>query len=246
MKVIAYIRSFIAIIFVVLFYTVFSLIMLPILWLIGKINLLAREKTARAISNTCLRFVAFVVGVKTKVSGLENIPDKPCLIVSNHRSFFDVITAYPTMKDYRLGFVGKKEFGKVYTFKIWMLYCGCIFLDRDNPREGLRTINETAELIKGGRYMWIYPEGTRNHGQELLEFKEGSFRIAEKAGCPIVPAAHVHTDDAFELHMPYVTPTTVGLHFGKPLETAGLKRAELKEVYAKCILEIDRLYKENY
>ena len=47
-------------------------------------------------------------------------------------------------------------------------------------------MNEAVEDLKNGKYIWIYPEGTRNHGQELLPFREGSFKIAEKARCKIV------------------------------------------------------------
>lgn len=246
MKVIYYIRSFFGALLAFLFFTVFSLVALPIVWIVGKFSLMAREKAARAITGAGLRLVCFTVGAKVITIGMENIPDEPCLFVANHRSFFDVMPTYPIMKKYRLGFIGKKEFGKLITFKIWMAWCGSLFLDRKNPREGLRTMNEAVEDLKNGKYIWIYPEGTRNHGKELLPFREGSFKIAEKARCKIVPVAHVHTDDIFELHMPYAKPTTAKLVFGKPIETVGLDRNELKEVYAKVVSEIDRMYKENY
>lgn len=246
MIVIHYIRSIIAATFALIFFTVFSLIMLPILWLIGKFSLITREKGARFFTRWGLRLVMFTIGTKTVVKGMENIPDEACLFVGNHRSYFDVMTTYPVMKNYRLGFIGKKEFGKLYTFKVWMDYCGCFFLDRSNPRAGMKTINDAAKAIKEGLSVWIYPEGTRNHSAELLEFKEGSFKIAEKARCKIVPVAHVHTDDVFELHMPYAVPTTVTTEFGKPIETEGLDRDGLKAAYEQCKSEIERMYKANY
>lgn len=246
MIVIYYIRTIIIFTLVFLFLTVFSLIALPIIWLVGKFSLPAREKCARKVAGFALRTVCFVVGVKFEGIGMENIPDEPCLFVGNHRSFFDVITTYPLMHGRRLGFVGKDSFSKVFTFKLWMEWCGCLFINRKNPREGMRTISAAAEDLKNGKSIWIYPEGTRNHGDELLEFHRGSFKIAEKARCKIVPVCHVHMDDAFELHMPYTKPVKTKTIFAEAIPTEGLDREGLKEAYDRCVAEIDRMYKEYY
>ena len=246
MIVIHYIRTLIAGIFVLLFLSVFSLFALPIVWLIGKNDRVKREKAARAIIDRALHFLCFTLGIKSKLVGKENLPSEPCLIVGNHRSFFDVITLFPHMHGIRIGFVGKKEFGKVFTFKLWLLYCGCFLLDRDDPRAGLRTINDAINALSGGANIVIYPEGTRNHNDELLPFHEGSFRIAEKSRCPIVPLVHIHTDDAFEKHFPYATPRKDLVNIiGEPIITKELDRQGFKDACQKCISEIDRIYKEN-
>ncbi|MBR6271895.1 MAG: 1-acyl-sn-glycerol-3-phosphate acyltransferase [Lachnospiraceae bacterium] len=244
MIVIYYFRTFIAAFLALLFLTVFSLIALPVLWLVGKISPLAKEKAARVMGCGGIRMVRFIVGVKADNIGLENIPDEPSLFVANHRSFFDIITVYPDMKKIRLGYIGKKQFKKFLPFKIWMEYMGCIFLDRDNPREGLKVVNQAAEDIKNGKYIWIYPEGTRGHEDGNLPFHAGSFRIAEKAGCAIVPVAQLRGDEAFENHLPYVKPTKMINVFGKPIPTEGLDKAELRELYKTAEAEVARLYEQ--
>lgn len=85
-------------------------------------------------------------------------------------------------------------------------------LDRSNIKEGLKTILTGIEKVKGGISMWIFPEGTRNKSEDpadLMEFHEGSLKIAEKSGCPVVPVAITGTDDVFERHMPWIRKSHV-------------------------------------
>ena len=69
-----------------------------------------------------------------------------------------------------------------------MQYLYCLFLDRENAKEGLKTILKAIEYVKNGISIFIFPEGTRNKGEELslLPFKDGAFRIATKTGCPLI------------------------------------------------------------
>ena len=222
---------------------------LPVMLIILLVKLFSK----RASRFLTYGFVGFVMrvflpiaGTKINLVGKENIPPKgtPVLFVSNHRSYFDIITAYVAVPGY-YGFVGKKEFKKVPVMSWWMLLLGCIFLDRSNPREGLRTINKAVDEVKEGYSIWICPEGTRGHEEKVLPFKEGSFKIAEKAGVPVVPVAFVHTDDILENHMPRLRKQTITIAVGKPIETAGLSRPELKTLHQQVYDEIQRMYDEN-
>ena len=84
-----------------------------------------------------------------------------------------------------------------------MRYLYCLFLNRENPKEGLKTILQAIEYVKKGISICIFPEGTRNKGEELsmLPFKDGALKISTKTGCPIVPismnntaAIYIHTN----------------------------------------------------
>ena len=130
----------------------------------------------------------------------------------------------------------------------WMDNVNCLFLDRQDIKAGLKTILEGIEYVKSGISMWIFPEGTRARGKDeldMLPFKEGSLKIAEKSGCPVIPVAMVRTADIFEKHTPRVVPTEVTVYYGKPiylkeLEPEQRKRAGAytKEVIADMIREI--------
>lgn len=82
----------------------------------------------------------------------------------------------------------------------------CLFLDRDNMREGLKTILQAIDYVKNGISICIFPEGTRNNGEELsmLPFRDGALKIAEKTGCAIIPISMNNTADIFEAHFPRV------------------------------------------
>lgn len=221
---------------------------LPVMLIILLVRLFSK-RAARSMTYGFVRFVMRVFmpisGTKITLVGKENIPDKhtPVLFVSNHRSYFDIITAYVAIPGH-YGFIGKKEFKKVPMMAQWMQLLGCIFLDRENPREGIRSINAAVDYIKDGYSIWICPEGTRSHLDKMLPFKEGSFKIAEKAGCPIVPVAFVHTDDILENHMPKLKPANVTLVVGAPIETAGLSRQEMRSLHQQVYDQIQEMYEK--
>lgn len=161
-------------------------------------------------------------GVQVRIIGLENIPtDTPVLYVGNHRSFFDILVGYTTVPG-RMGFVAKKEMRRWPFIADWMVNVNCLFLDRKNIKEGLKTILEGVQKIKKGVSIWIFPEGTRNEKDdptELMPFKEGSLKIAEKAGCPVVPVALTGTAEVFEKQSKRlfrICPGVVTIEFGTP------------------------------
>ena len=136
--------------------------------------------------------------------GFENIPDEPVLFIGNHRSFFDILLTYSRCP--RLtGYVAKKEMEKIPLLSTWMRFVYCLFLDRKNPKEGLKTILQAIDYVKQGISICIFPEGTRNKGEELsmLPFKEGAFKIATKTGCAIVPISMNNTAAIFENQFPF-------------------------------------------
>jgi 1-acyl-sn-glycerol-3-phosphate acyltransferase len=111
----------------------------------------------------------------------------------------------------------------------WMLLLNCLFMDRKDMKQSLKTILEAIAKVKGGVSMWIFPEGTRNRGEllDMLPFKEGSLKIAEKSKCPVVPVAITGTAELLEAHAPWVHPGDVTIRFGEPFRIADLPSAVL-------------------
>lgn len=185
------------------------------------------KKDQRKMNEQSLRIVQFmfrlilrVSGVDYTVEGLENIPrDRAVLYVGNHRSYFDILIGYVTVPGLT-GFVAKKEMERYLSLRDWMRNVNCLFLDRKDIKEGLKTILKGIEQVKQGVSVWIFPEGTRNPNEdlkELLPYKEGSLKIAEKSGCPVIPVAMVGTADIFEKHIPFIKPAKVRVRYGKPI-----------------------------
>ena len=130
------IRFLITATFVVLF-LILSMPLMLAEWIIGKFNMDVKSRSSLAIVNWAFRCVAFLSGTKLIVKGRENIPDdRAVLYVGNHRSFFDIVLTYPLVKG-PTGYVAKKEMEKVPLLSIWMKDLHCLFLDRDNIKEGM-------------------------------------------------------------------------------------------------------------
>ena len=214
-----------------LFLFIYLVLLCPALlveWIIGKFSPEAKAKSSLWLVQRAFGFILFLAGTKVEVLGRENVPDnQPVLYVGNHRSYFDIVIGYRLIKG-EAGFVAKKEMEKIFFLRRWMTNLHCLFLDRENLKEGLKTILTGIEYIKNGISIWIFPEGTRNPGLGLMDFKEGSMKIAEKSGCPIIPVAMTGTAEIFEKHIPRVKRSHVTVTFGKPIDVKALDKQQKK------------------
>ncbi len=146
--------------------------------------------------------VVKVLRIKLTVSGMDKVTATGrFLLVGNHRSNFDPVLTFHIFNKYTLGFVSKESNFKIPFYGRFVRRCRFIPIDRENPRNALKTINHAAEIISDDvASMCVYPEGTRSKSGELLEFHNGVFKIAQKAGVPIVVAA---IDGTEKIHSNY-------------------------------------------
>ena len=219
-------------------------------WLIGKRNPDLKSRSSLKIVNWAFRVVRVLSGTKVITIGEENVPkDTAVLYVGNHRSFYDIILTYPKVPR-PTGYVAKKEMLKVPLLSTWMKYLHCLFLDRENIKEGLKTILQAVEMAKSGISICIFLEGTRNKTADtFLPFHEGSFKIAEKAGVPIVPMTIVNSAAVFEDHFPKIKKATVVIEYGKPIYCNDMSKEEKKALCGTVKNIIEETYfanKEKY
>jgi 1-acyl-sn-glycerol-3-phosphate acyltransferase len=194
----------------------------------GKIDPHKKIKSSQTIVVGALNVIMFLAGVKKTVIGLENVPkDEAVLYVANHRSYFDIVVGYATIPTLT-GFISKKEMEHIPCVSRWMRNLQCLFLDRDNTREGLKTVLQGIEQIKNGYSIFIMPEGTRNQESEMLPFHEGSLKFAEKSGCAILPVSMNNTDEIFENHFPWIHMAHVIIEYGKPIYVKDLSKEDKK------------------
>lgn len=175
-----------------------------------------------------------IAGCKIEARGIENIPkDVPVLFVGNHRSYFDILIYHETIGT-PVGFVAKKEMRKIPLLPFYMDDIGCLFLDRNDIRQGMEVIKQGTEFMKMGHSMILFPEGTRNQKDELLPFKEGGYRMAEKSGSPIVPVAISGSDLLLEsAPKGHIRSHGVIIEFGKPFYPSEMTPKERKAAYAQ-------------
>lgn len=219
----------------VLFLVIFFIISIPLFLieiLIGKFNHHAKVASSQRIVVAAFHVLLFICGVKRTVIGRDNVPkNEPVLYISNHRSYFDIPVAYASIPTLT-GFMAKKEIARIPFLRTWMRFLQCLFLDRDDIKQGLKTVLQAIEQVKAGYSVFISPEGTRNQGKEMLPFKEGSFKIAEKTGCAIIPVSISNTDEVFENHAPWVRSSHVIIEYGKPIYMKDLSKEDQKHIGA--------------
>ena len=198
---------------------------------VGLFSMKARDFMTLHIMRLEFRLLCFVSGVRAHVTGLENIPkDTPVLYIGNHRSLYDILISYYLFPGFTV-MISKKEWEKIPVMSWWMKMLHNLFLDRSDIKQGLKTILAAIDLVKEGYSVCIYPEGTRNKTEEaMLPFHEGSFKIADKSGCPIIPVVMYNARAVFEDHFPKVRAADVYVDFGKPILPAELEKEERKHI----------------
>lgn len=154
------------------------------------------SKAFRYLIEQLLRIAVPLLSVKIHATGLSKVPtDSRFLLVSNHLHDFDPAIFMYCLPKSELAFVGKKEIYSDMTFIAKAMHrLNGMPIDRENNRNAVLTINEAAEKIKSDTVsVGIFPEGYCSLSGELLDFRNGAFKIAKKAHCPIVVATLKNT-----------------------------------------------------
>ena len=226
------IRTILILIFLILLFLI-GILIWGITWIIGRFNPYRQDLICLRSVQFAFKVVLLISGVKVEVYGEEHVPkDQAVLYIGNHRSLFDTVITYARCPGLT-GYVAKDSMLKIPFLRIWMKQLHCLFLNRKDIKEGMKMILTGIDQIKNGISMCIFPEGTRGTAEtetEMLPFKEGSFKMAEKTGCPIIPMAMVHTADIFEKHIPFIRRTHVILTYGEPIDVRSLEKEQRKHL----------------
>lgn len=137
--------------------------------------------------------ILFICGIKLVIKGKENIiPGKNYIFISNHESHLDIPAIFSAIP-VDLFFIAKKELKKV-PFMGWAMQVGgMIFIDRKNKEKAQKDMLLAGELIKNGKNVISFPEGTRTRTGDLGLFRRGSFLLSLKNGIEIVPITLIGT-----------------------------------------------------
>lgn len=182
--------------------------------------------TAQRWAKTFVRYSE----AKISIIGEENIPkDRAVLFVGNHQSIYDILILLAYVKQ-PIAFIAKIELAKIPILSTWMKYMNCIFIDRNDVRQSLRVINQGAENLKKGYSYVIFPEGTRTVDGKLEEFKPGSFKLAIKAGAPIVPFTFIDSYKIMSKDRFSLNKANVKLVFLPPVYVENIDKKDTKRL----------------
>ncbi len=242
-------------IFAVLAVTLFHIITIPLMIIMGIVRIFDRHLSAvwsQKIVNFGFWAVTLCAGARPKYLGDENLPkDEPVMFVGNHRGFFDIIL-FSLNAPGPLGFIAKKEILWVPLLNVWMVLIGCVFIDRKNIRQSFQVLEKACKGIKDdGISSIVFPEGTRNRGEEgtLLKFHDAALKMALKKGVTLVPVAISNSAAVMEADFPGLHPATVVIEYCKPIRTEELGSEEKRApgvMVAKTIEEKLKQHKGMY
>lgn len=168
-------------------------------------------------------------GLRPQLSGLEKLPKTPYLLVCNHRSFFDPLMLLRWLPEPELAFVSKPSNMRIPMIGDIAYAAGFLAIDRENDRAALKTILTAADYLKRGLCsMGIFPEGTRSRTGRLGDFHAGSFKIAQRAGVPLVIACVRDTEKASRRM--FLAPTKVYLDILEVLPAEQVKAMSTRDL----------------
>lgn len=187
------------------------------------------SKFYRFLLNSSTFFATKLIRIKLHVTGMEKLPKGRFLMVSNHRSKFDPILSWLVFGDCQIAFISKPENFKVPVYGRLIHRLCFMAIDRENPRNAVKTINRAADLLsRDAATVAVYPEGTRNYGEGLLPFHNAIFKIAQKANVPLVIITVRNTYDIqknYPLHRSHVYIDVL-----KVIDAEALKKMKTAEI----------------
>jgi 1-acyl-sn-glycerol-3-phosphate acyltransferase len=184
------------------------------------------RRWARAMLRIC--------GVKVRVHGGGGIlPGQNYIFACNHISLLDSPSLVAHLPK-PLCFVAKKELFSV-PFMGWYLgKQGHVPIERGDPKAALRSLNEAAKAIETDRKsVLMFPEGTRSKDGVMLPFKEGMALLAIRSGTPVIPVAIRGTQQVMPSKALKITPGSVDLFIGEPIEVRGYETKQRAELTAR-------------
>ena len=195
-----------------------------------------RDKVISSWARFNIWTLGIVCGLKFRVQGLENIPDQPSIIISNHQSAWETLCFQLFFPP--LSFVLKRQLLWIPFFGWGLAAYRPIAIDRSKKVRALdQLIKQGRQRLEEGRWLVIYPEGTRMLPGQPGKFQIGGAMIAAKTGTPIVPVAH--NAGVFWPKRSFLKyPGSIDIIIGPSIDTAGRKSREIN-------LQVEDWIKQN-
>ncbi len=214
------------------------------------INMASKKASRDVYFDMCLPFIRFnqwTNQMPLTVIGREHLPEgKGYILCSNHQSLAD-IPLYMRAVGKHIGFFAKKELLSVPILGWDLKKLDNEIVDRKNPKAALKEMEASADRVKNGKRVLIFPEGTRSLDGHILPFKKGAFVLAAKSGAPVIPA-YIHMS-GYCIHKTrwYTQPGPVTIVIGKPIyphknENSAAEAERLKAETREAVVALSKRF----
>ncbi|HSH41107.1 MAG TPA: lysophospholipid acyltransferase family protein [Arenicellales bacterium] len=203
---------------------------------------ITRSNTIGIWARMMVAWLRYSCGLSHRVEGLENLPAQPCVILSKHQSAWETIAFQDIFPPQ--AWVLKRELLWIPFFGWGLAATRPIAIDR---KAGVRALDAVVrqglERLRGGRYVVVFPEGTRMPPGERGRYNPGGAMLAVKAGVPVVPVAH-NSGSFWSKRGLLKKPGVIQVRVGPPIDTSGKRpkqvNAEAEEWIEAQMPELER------
>jgi 1-acyl-sn-glycerol-3-phosphate acyltransferase len=187
-----------------------------------------------------------ICGIRSHITGMENLPDGPVVLLSKHQSAWETL-ALPLLMPRPLAYVFKRELLYVPFFGWALGRLDMVHIDRSKRTEAFgRVERQGGRILKQGNWIIMFPEGTRTARGEQGVYKTGGTRLAIATGAWVVPIA-VTSARCWPRQAFIKSPGVVDVSIGKPISPEGRQPAEMMaEVEQWIEAEMRRLDPQAY
>ena len=177
--------------------------------------------------NYSLGLLRYFCGLKYRIEGLENIPNRGFILMSKHSSTWETIALQKFFDP--MVWVVKRELTRIPIFGWGLMAMNAIAINRGTGRKAInQLIQESKKHMDQGRILMLFPEGTRVPPMERKPFKLGGAIVSEKTGYAVLPIAH-NAGEFWPRHSWIKWPGTIRLVIGEPIEPEGRKSDQIIE-----------------
>jgi 1-acyl-sn-glycerol-3-phosphate acyltransferase len=199
-------------------WTVFGLLA-PLAW--STAVLLPGRARRQAVTQALARWGLRLGGMPLHVQGREHLPDeRPCVLVSNHASYLDALALLAALPG-DVGYVAKQELAGSFVSRLPMQRLGVEFVERFEAQRGIEDTARVVKLVRQGRRVLFFPEGTFGREPGLRGFRLGAFVVAAQTGVPVIPMAIRGTRSILRAGQWFPRRGAVRLSIGTPIEPEG-------------------------
>jgi 1-acyl-sn-glycerol-3-phosphate acyltransferase len=194
----------------VVYFCLALLLIMP--WLILYSWLAGNPDFMYGFAMQAIRIANWMVGIRVRIEGLENIPSGVCIFASNHLSNVDPVALVPAIPR-RIALLVKKELFRVPVLSTAMGMAKFVPVDRSDREAAVASVDKAVERLKEGLSFAVFPEGTRSRDGHLRPFKKGTFVMAIQAGVPIVPVCLIGAQNLMQKGSRALHPGEVTVRF---------------------------------
>jgi len=167
-----------------------------------------------------------ICGMRYSVLGMENLPDGPCVLLSKHQSAWETLF-YPVLMPRELCYVYKRELHYVPFFGWGIALLRMIHIDRSRGMDAFESVVRQGGLrLAEGRWIIMFPEGTRTPVGRPGRYKTGGPRLALRLGVPVVPIAH-NAGEVWPRNSFIKKPGLITVSIGPMIASTGLTPEQL-------------------